>query len=1330
MKKIAILILLTFQLVNTQLENDNIDTTCLQDEIDMDEIVPKDYLETFEEKYGNRKLQNSQPQPIRITFDFKELDNPSYGSGMTPKFKEYIQKIMYASQAYLSKFIKVNPRQKPNKFVFGGDKCYDVQLDQSIKTVGIENSDLHILVNFQNNPNSTTIASAGWCSLDPQPNIGRVQFNIGNINPDESQTQTFQNNFSIALHEILHILGFSQGSAYYWINPETNKPYKLDYKHQVIQLERRWDEDNVPKITTKNIVKAARNHFNCPSIDGMYFENQGKANSKGSHWERDLLSNEFMTATIVHNVFTISQFTAALLQDTGFYAEINSNFLMPIYWGKNQGCDFFNKTCKAGKSFPEFPDENESCDYYSQSIGSLENYDYYSQCKRIYPYSNSYCESDTFKPSEYYRQNTGSGSRCFRSNANIKGEEVLDMKGRCFKAQCADDLSYIKVNVWGDEYVTCNYPNQVINLGEITSTTQGTMRCPHDFDLFCNFPKSCPNNCSNNGVCNNGYCVCIKGYAGVDCSKMCGDDQVWDGTRCVYNCPSRQFKNFDNTCKPTCPYKQFGDKISGSCILCSVNCSACYGPLANQCISCNNGYLLSGNQCVESSCHSSCLTCSGPNSNQCTSCPSGQYLDSRKTCQPCQQPCENCYGSATQCTTCGQGYEMDKFSGKCVSIYTCDSSCLECSAYRDPTKCTSCRDGQFLNQNGRCQKCHESCATCSETSYNCKKCSDGWQYNQQYQRCTMDCHQSCDTCTVRQDPKACKSCAFNYIMQNNLCVPCDKSCHGCKDNQKKCIQCNIGYMFDSNNQYCVPKCRTDEFEDRSGNCQQCQSPCATCKGNKKYCSSCIAGYTYDSYYKSCQVTRNICHESCAQCNRYDDPNSCTSCNNGMYLQLGRCQYCSEKCQTCDRDAEICTSCKKNEFLQNNQCLKCHSSCLTCQGISTNCTSCEFNFSKDPKTGLCVNSIPACKSDEYLDRDYKCQKCHSPCSSCFYYPNRCSSCISGYKFNSQSFQCEYDYPTCKDGQFLDSNNQCQPCDSSCATCDERSTRCTSCKPNFILSRYTCQSASCQDGSFINQQGRCQRCSESCTKCVNYQDYCTECASGYTLDRTTQRCIKSQNFSQCHPSCKSCSQINSDTACVSCYDGYYLNNRGQCLQCNNSCQTCETYSDNCTSCQQGFRNNFQGQCIPNCAKGQYLDLQDKQCKSCTSPCESCEYYPEKCLSCIPGYIYDKQKYSCSITCKAGQYIDFDQKCQSCKSPCATCEYYDNRCLSCVSGYTYNNFYCEKTSNFNPNSNSRGCHQSCNTCTKAMDPRSCDSCREGYKLQNGSCLKKRRKQQIPNN
>ncbi|KAL4438378.1 hypothetical protein ABPG74_009417 [Tetrahymena malaccensis] len=1329
MYKTSLLLLLIALSVNSQFTDNQVVNSCLQDEIDMSELVPKDYLETFDEKYGQRKLQNSEPQPFRITLDFNELDNYQNGQGMTPNKKEFIKKIMYAAQMYLNKLIKVHPRPQPNRHVWFGEKCYDIPLPEYIKTVGVENSDLHIFVTY-GYEKASYVANAIWCSLNPYPNVGRVKFNLGNMYIDQPSTETFQSYFSVAMHEIMHVLGFTGRTIQYWINPDTGRPYGYLEVDKIMKTESRWDVEDVIKVSSKNILKVSRNHYGCPSIDGMYLENQGEEGSSGSHWERDLLGNEFMTASVVPYYYSISKFTAALLLDTGFYAEINNNLLMPIYWGKNKGCDFFNKSCKSEKQFPEFSDKSfyESCDFYSQGYGRSINTDGFSQCKTIQIDSQKSCDSDSFQSNDFYRQNPGSGSRCFRSNSNAKGEEFLDVKGRCFKAQCQNDFSSIKVNVWQNEFVTCQYPNQVINLADQTKTTQGIMRCPDDFDLFCGFPKQCPNYCSNNGVCNNGYCICLKGYAGTDCSKICREDQVWDGTRCTQKCPQGQFKNLDNTCKTTCPYKQYGDQASGSCVTCSNNCSACFGKSSNECLSCNEGYYLKGNQCIEATCHSSCLTCSGPSTNQCTSCLPGMFLNSQKTCQPCQSPCETCFNSATECTTCVEGYEIDKVSGQCIYSKVCDVSCQDCYVFRDPRGCTTCKDGYFYDgKEGRCSKCDESCSKCYNRKDKCTECASGWEYDGYHQTCYLSCHESCESCSAPKDPKACKSCSYNHIMQNGLCVPCDKNCVGCRDEPQKCIDCMPGYYFDNSQQTCISFCQPGEFQDQDGSCQKCISPCATCSYQSDFCDSCISGYTYDAQYQYCILNVDSCHESCSECSQYSDPNSCTSCRDGMYLHSGRCYYCNQKCQTCEADAYNCTSCRVNEFLQNNQCLQCHSSCLTCSGNATNCTSCQDGLQKDPKTGICIVNTPVCRDNEYLDRNNQCKKCASPCASCSSQAYICSSCISGYKLDSQTLQCEQEMITCRDGQFLDKDNKCKSCDSSCNTCDQKSNRCTSCRFGFVLQRNTCQQIYCQDGSFMNQQGRCQRCNESCSKCISYQDNCTECANEYTLDTRTQRCVKNSSNQKCHPTCQECSQPNNPSACYSCYEGYFLNNRSQCVQCSNSCLTCDKYQDFCTSCQQGYKlDKTYGQCIPDCNSNQYLDYNENQCKPCASPCGSCEYYPDRCTSCISGYKYDNERYSCEIVCQPGQYVERDQTCKPCSSPCATCEYYHNRCLSCVTGYTYNNSYCQQ----NANPSMRGCHDSCQTCTKAMDPLSCDSCKEGYMLISGSCQKKKGNYSGPKN
>lgn len=54
-----------------------------------------------------------------------------------------------------------------------------------------------------------------------------------------------------------------------------------------------------------------------------------------------------MTASQQNVINVVSTFTAALLKDTGYYAEINSNMVDSLLWGKGKGCDFFFNACRS-----------------------------------------------------------------------------------------------------------------------------------------------------------------------------------------------------------------------------------------------------------------------------------------------------------------------------------------------------------------------------------------------------------------------------------------------------------------------------------------------------------------------------------------------------------------------------------------------------------------------------------------------------------------------------------------------------------------------------------------------------------------------------------------------------------------------------------------------------------------------------------------------------------------------------------------------------------------------------------------------------------------------
>jgi len=86
--------------------------------------------------------------------------------------------------------------------------------------------------------------------------------------------------------------------------------------------------------------------------------------------------------------------------------------------------------------------------------------------------------------------------------------------------------------------------------------------------------------------------------------------------------------------------------INNSCIACDPICYLCNISSTN-CLSCKNGYILFGTNCV-------------------TQCPvNNYYLDSlNNICKTCQSPCLNCQ-SIILCTSCLTGYLSNN---SCVSV--------------------------------------------------------------------------------------------------------------------------------------------------------------------------------------------------------------------------------------------------------------------------------------------------------------------------------------------------------------------------------------------------------------------------------------------------------------------------------------------------------------------------------------------------------------------------------------------------------------------------------------------------------------------------------------
>ena len=84
----------------------------------------------------------------------------------------------------------------------------------------------------------------------------------------------------LLLHEITHILGFSNILYDYYINNST----KIIVKNNKILFH------------GENVIKKAKKHFNCDLIEGIELENQGSSGSYGSHWDSRIMLTDYMIA--------------------------------------------------------------------------------------------------------------------------------------------------------------------------------------------------------------------------------------------------------------------------------------------------------------------------------------------------------------------------------------------------------------------------------------------------------------------------------------------------------------------------------------------------------------------------------------------------------------------------------------------------------------------------------------------------------------------------------------------------------------------------------------------------------------------------------------------------------------------------------------------------------------------------------------------------------------------------------------------------------------------------------------------------------------------------
>jgi hypothetical protein len=138
-------------------------------------------------------------------------------------------------------------------------------------------------------------ATIAWATTCRSDQYGRPIAGHANFGPDRISTDALQRNeqVAVATHEIAHALGWSSSKFAQFRDHATGA---LRGVSNVISTYTQAGK-TVQKLTTPAVVQAVREHFGCASLDGAELEDQGGSGTAGSHLEKRVFHDEFMTGT-------------------------------------------------------------------------------------------------------------------------------------------------------------------------------------------------------------------------------------------------------------------------------------------------------------------------------------------------------------------------------------------------------------------------------------------------------------------------------------------------------------------------------------------------------------------------------------------------------------------------------------------------------------------------------------------------------------------------------------------------------------------------------------------------------------------------------------------------------------------------------------------------------------------------------------------------------------------------------------------------------------------------------------------------------------------------
>ena len=1161
--------------------------------VDKVKYEPKIHIlsEKQKENISKRKLDDKKFETIRIYLSTNTLNNQMTVMNESPQLFNEIVGYFEDTISYVKKLIKVKPLE------------YDITFSFSEHTGFVTDNNLvngvpYDLVVFPKIDSSQSFSSVNL-EIDEKTKrviVSSIIIPISLIKSIEENVKYFVE--SHLLHEFTHILGFLFES-FQNFQYDITQIYETDYS----RLRNRYF------IKSPKVLALAKKYYNCPSIKGIELEEQeGK---RSSHWEARTLLGEYMNLMQYESEVVISDFTLALLEDSGWY-EVNYYTGGLMRFGKNKGCDFLNQDCVNNQGVTPFKNEffdlenigNPSCssgrlsraysqlNYYDDGIPIVEynriknddwnnyggkfinadycfvfvqdsnerNNNYYvGNCKIG---SGKYGSQIKYKNNKYFKNSDNEEelgekysnnsfcllSEAYPSSGDLKNKYEGIIHPLCYEMFCSEKSLTIKMK---DQYIVCPRGGGKI---EVKGSFQGYIYCP-DYNLIC----------TGKYMCNDMF-DCINKES---VSKEAEYDYIINGTT------SSQKISSLAAIQPVIGYEMDEG-------ICPINCGQCKD--LKKCFKCRNGFNLIG---VKEN-DDKPIICDNK-----TNITVGYFVKNEIN-YPCIEFCNKCNNGNT-CIECDRTHKLNFDKTICID------------------KIENCEN---YNDNDTCSNCKGDYAFIKEDRENCYKIDNKENYY------TLDngiSYYPCDT-----NIKNCDECNN----KNDICSKCKESYYFLEYNRTFCynkIDLTNYYSNDHNISFhlcnkSISKCQTCIYSNNIVNCSSCEKGYYFIEKNRE---ECFTGYDLSKYYSDDNnISFYPCDTSfphCEICN--NNKNVCKKCFNDFYF-IGSLKDKCEKIENLDY-----------YFTEDNGTIyfACDTDMIGCEKCKnrTYCTLCKSNYY------FLEKQRNRCYQIDNFDNYYKEGDDYFPCNKSIDYCYICKTKESCNECNTNYYFIGNDRTKCETGKDLeqyytkDGGKSYFSCNTTMNYCDKcySENYCYLCQFEYFLK--VGNSKDCILESELQKDKTYYRLNSThYKKCSETINDCAICSSGDQCDQ----CSPNNYFvDDNHTVCISIIDINIEE-----YYQYDQYNYHKCSWFIDMCKKCN--SSFCNLCYENYTlvNDNYKKCLPkeNYQKGYYPNSKGNMYYSCIDNCDKC-LNGEECIECAMGYSLLADKTSCG-SCTISELI----------------------------------------------------------------------------------------------